>query len=69
MAADDTVSWKEASVIGDRLHLPDDVINNTLKLLDDGNTIPFIARYRRECTNCLDADKIREIKNNCDDLR
>lgn len=36
-------------------------IKNTLKLLGDGNTIPFIARYRKEATNNLDEEQIRKI--------
>ena len=34
----------------------------TLKLLEDGNTIPFIARYRKEVTGALDEEKIRKIE-------
>ena len=29
-------------------------VENTVKLIDDGNTIPFIARYRKEATGSLD---------------
>ena len=32
-----------------------------LKLLEDGNTIPFIARYRKEATGALDEEQIRRI--------
>ena len=32
-----------------------------LKLLSEGNTIPFIARYRKEMTNALDEEQIRQI--------
>ncbi|MGL5693253.1 MAG: Tex-like N-terminal domain-containing protein, partial [Peptostreptococcaceae bacterium] len=31
-------------------NLKDEHINNTIKLIDEGNTIPFIARYRKEMT-------------------
>ncbi len=34
---------------------------NVLKLLEEGNTIPFIARYRKEATSGLDETKIRKI--------
>lgn len=34
---------------------------NVLKLIDDGNTIPFIARYRKEMTGSLDDQVLREI--------
>ena len=33
----------------------------TLKLLDEGNTIPFISRYRKEVTGSLDEEQIRSI--------
>ena len=34
----------------------------TLKLLEEGNTIPFIARYRKEVTGALDEERIRKIE-------
>ena len=36
-------------------------IEATLKLLEEGNTIPFIARYRKEATGNLDEEQIRKI--------
>ena len=39
---------------------------NTLKLLEEGNTIPFIARYRKEATSGLDEVMIKEIKDRYD---
>ncbi|MFA5407776.1 MAG: Tex family protein [Bacilli bacterium] len=36
---------------------------NTLALLSEGNTIPFIARYRKEVTGNLDEEQIRKIDN------
>ena len=36
-------------------------IESVLKLLEDGNTIPFIARYRKEATGALDEEQIRVI--------
>lgn len=36
---------------------------NTLKLLEEGNTIPFIARYRKEATNGLNETQIKEISD------
>ena len=36
-------------------------VEATLKLLSEGNTIPFIARYRKEVTNNLDEEQIRKI--------
>lgn len=37
-------------------------ITKVLELLHDGNTVPFIARYRKELTNALDEVQIREIE-------
>ena len=34
-------------------------VENTVKLIDDGNTIPFIARYRKEVTGALNDEQVR----------
>ena len=44
-------------------------IENTVKLLDEGNTIPFIARYRKEATGSLDDQLLRAISDRLDYLR
>ncbi|HOJ77929.1 MAG TPA: Tex family protein [Bacillota bacterium] len=44
-------------------------VENTVKLLDDGNTIPFIARYRKEATGELDEEQIRTIDERVKYLR
>ena len=36
-------------------------VENTVKLIDEGNTIPFIARYRKEATGELDDQTLREL--------
>ena len=36
-------------------------VENTIKLIDDGNTIPFIARYRKEVTGNLSDETLREF--------
>ena len=36
-------------------------VETTIKLLEDGATVPFIARYRKEATGNLDEVKIRDI--------
>ena len=40
-------------------HLRAQQVENTVRLLDDGNTIPFIARYRKEMTGSLDDQVLR----------
>ena len=44
------------------LGLPEKSVENTVKLLDDGNTVPFIARYPKEMTGELDETQIRRIE-------
>ncbi len=43
------------------LKIKENQVKNTLKLLEEGNTIPFIARYRKEATNGLNEVQIKEI--------
>lgn len=45
----------------DEFKLRPSQVENTVKLIDDGNTIPFIARYRKEMTGSLDDQTIREL--------
>ena len=47
--------------IAHELHLPQDRVQRTVELLDEGNTVPFITRYRREQTGGLDEEQIRHI--------
>src|SRR5437868_2718969 len=37
-------------------------VENTIQLLDEGNTVPFITRYRKERTGGLDEEVIRQIQ-------
>ncbi len=48
--------------ISNSLAIKETQIEATLKLLEDGNTIPFIARYRKEVTGNLDEEAIRTIE-------
>ena len=43
------------------LEITEKQINAVLELLEQGNTVPFIARYRKEATGGLDEDQIRNI--------
>lgn len=40
-----------------------------IELLDDGNTLPFIARYRKEATGALDEEQLRQLHGLLDSLR
>lgn len=44
-------------------------VDNTIKLLDEGNTIPFIARYRKEQTGTLEDVVLRQLSNRLNYLR
>jgi len=48
-------------IIAEELDLKLIQVRNTVELLDEDNTIPFIARYRKERTGSLDENQIREI--------
>ncbi len=53
---------KIISELKDKLNISTKSIKNTLNLLQEGNTIPFIARYRKEITGNLDETAIRAIE-------
>lgn len=44
-------------------------VENTVKLIDEGNTIPFIARYRKEVTGNLDDEILRNLEQKLQYLR
>ena len=50
-----------AQLIAQQLNLQERAVNNTLALLDEGCTIPFISRYRKERTGGLDEVQIAAI--------
>lgn len=47
--------------ISNELNVRENQVENTLNLLMEGNTVPFIARYRKEATGALDEEQIRKI--------
>ena len=55
--------------IADKLKLPQWKVKNAIELLEDGKTIPFIARYRKEKTGELDEIQIREISDLLEHLK
>ena len=52
-----------AKLIAQQLNLQERAVDNTLALLDEGCTIPFISRYRKERTGGLDEVQIAAISN------
>jgi protein Tex len=47
--------------ISQQLKIPAEQVSRTIELLDEGNTLPFIARYRKEVTGGLDEEQIQQI--------
>ena len=47
--------------IAQEFHLKLDQVEKTVALIDEGNTIPFIARYRKEMTGSCDDQVLREL--------
>ena len=50
-------------------NLKSNQVENTIKLLDEGNTVPFIARYRKEVTGGLEDIVIRDLESRLEYLR
>ena len=48
--------------ISNELNVDEKYVEVTLKLLEEGNTVPFIARYRKEATGAMDEEQIRKIE-------
>ena len=47
--------------IAEELNIKPAQVENTVKLIDEGNTIPFIARYRKEVTGGLSDEILRDL--------
>ena len=58
-----------AAVIGRELGIPRPQVESVVRLLDEGNTIPFLARYRKEQTGGLDEEVLRTIEQRLEYLR
>ena len=50
-----------AKRIASELGVSDSRISAAIELLDSGNTVPFIARYRKEATGALNDEQLRTI--------
>ncbi|MEH6625582.1 MAG: Tex family protein [Motiliproteus sp.] len=61
----DNISNKIAAAINAR----SSQVDAAIKLLDEGSTVPFIARYRKEVTGSLDDTQLRQLKQQLDYLR
>ena len=60
---------KIIKIIADELGVKSEQVENTVKLIDEGNTIPFIARYRKEVTGGLSDETLRKLGDRLNYLR
>jgi uncharacterized protein len=56
-------------IIANQLQIKPSQVQSVIDLLDNENTIPFIARYRKEATGNLDEEQIRQIASEVERLR
>ena len=56
-------------IISEELKVKESQVEATIKLIDDGNTIPFIARYRKEATGGLSDETLRDLGERLNYLR
>ncbi|MFQ5751527.1 MAG: Tex family protein [bacterium] len=57
------------AIIASEIKLRAGQVQHTIELLDEGNTVPFIARYRKEVTGGLNEEQIRQIEDRIRYLR
>uniref|UniRef100_A0A8D0H2P2 S1 RNA-binding domain-containing protein 1 n=1 Tax=Sphenodon punctatus TaxID=8508 RepID=A0A8D0H2P2_SPHPU len=62
------MNWDIVQVLSDRTNIEEWVCANIIRLFKDDNTIPFIARYRKELINNLEADALREVQQTLEEL-
>ncbi len=60
---------KIIKTIAEELNIKTSQVENTIKLIDEGNTIPFIARYRKEVTGGLSDETLRNLDERLNYLR
>lgn len=60
---------KHAQIIAKELELDPARVQAAVELIDEGNTIPFIARYRKEATGSMDDQKLRQLEERLSYLR
>ena len=55
------MTTKLISTIVTQLNMKPEVVTNIIDLLDQGNTVPFIARYRKELTQGATDEQLRDL--------
>jgi len=60
------VSQKSLQLIAGEMKLKEEQVTTVIELLNSGNTIPFLARYRKEKTGGLDENELRDLEEKLD---
>ena len=63
------VNWKLEEAVATDCNVSYDKANTVIKLINDGSTIPFIARYRKECTGNLPPATLHKIKEKMEECK
>ncbi|XP_055672336.1 S1 RNA-binding domain-containing protein 1 isoform X2 [Falco peregrinus] len=63
------MNWDIVQVLSEITNVEPWVCANLIRLFQEENTIPFIARYRKELINNLEADALREVQQTLEELR
>ena len=58
-----------SKIIAEELSIKEEQVNAVITLIDEGNTIPFIARYRKEVHGSLDDETLRKLDTRLQYLR
>src|ERR1700681_1289781 len=64
-----TSTYIDLRQVAQPLQLPLAKVESVVSLLDDGNTVPFITRYRKDQTGGLDEEQIRDVQSRVLKLR
>lgn len=63
------MEWKEYDILAEQESLDIWVARNLVKLFEGDNTIPFIARYRKEMTGNMEPEQLRHAKETFEEIK
>ena len=61
--------WDPAKIISERQCVNEWQARSVIHLFEEENTLPFIARYRKDKTGNMEVEKLREIQNSYSQLK
>ncbi|KAJ8967501.1 hypothetical protein NQ314_002816 [Rhamnusium bicolor] len=65
---DTAPDWNDSMLLAEQKNLDYKIAENVIKLFENGNTIPFIARYRRDATGNMSPEMLREVKESFEEI-